>query len=246
MTHIFKPGDRAYCLPKNTWIELENNPDEDSDSAYPLASEGGKMLFTRDGRPHWSDKWAALLPLNPYDPADPLNPQEWRKEKEVRIQTLCPSCGRNTLFIDPFGLLTCSGVGCKDPTSINGPGLLTKDFLQRWPFMLNGRPVKIGDKLVWKVPGNPIIQVKSLKLESSIDSFSVYESGADCYFPSDEFCWPDELPVKKKVAKWAYPICGIPGIITVGFTEEMTLGEARKAYGSGVQMIPGTEREVEP
>ena len=33
MTHIFKPGDRAYCLPKNTWIELENNPDEDSDSA---------------------------------------------------------------------------------------------------------------------------------------------------------------------------------------------------------------------
>ena len=58
------------------------------------------------------------------------------------------------------------------------------------------------------------------------------------------FCWPDEIPAKKKVAKWAYPI-GINGKTTVGFTEEMTQEEARKDYGLGAQMIPGTEREVE-
>ena len=190
MTHIFKPGDRAYCLHKNTWIELENNPDEDSDSAYPLASEGGKMLFTRDGRPHWSDKWAALLPINPYDLADPSNPPEFR-----------------------------------------------------YPFMLNGRPVKIGDRLIRKLTNEEII-VQSLVLDYIGPAIIWSTRVGDWTLHSEYFCWPDELPVKKKVAKWAFIAVGKNDNF-VGFTEEMTEEEARKLYGSKVQMIPGTEREVE-
>ena len=190
MTHVFNPGDLAYSLIKNKWVQLSknNNP---SIFNLSLRDEDSDNLYMDDGKVRLYDH-PILLPLNPYDPTDPNNPPEFR-----------------------------------------------------YPFMLNGRPVRIGDELVLKALGNPIYQIKSLKLVSSTPSFSVYESGADCYFPSDEFCWPDELPKKKKVAKWAYPFLGMPGAITVGFTEEMTEEEAIKSYGSSVQMIPGTEREVD-
>ena len=57
--------------------------------------------------------------------------------------------------------------------------------------------------------------------------------------------FPDELPIKKKVAKWAYPVIGMPGAIRIEFTDEMTQEEAEEKFGSFIQMIPGTEREVE-
>ena len=190
MAHIFKPGDKAYWIGAG-WRELIENHEGDS-SIYPLRSKDSIITFTSDGRRYARGGDIVLLPLNPYDPADPNNPPEFR-----------------------------------------------------YPFMLNGRPVRIGDKLACRPLGNPIVQVKSLKLGSFMDTFSVSEPGTDCYFPSDEFCWPDELPVKKKVAKWAYPTIGVSGRLTVYFTEEITEEEARKVCGSSVEMIPGTEREVE-
>ena len=50
---------------------------------------------------------------------------------------------------------------------------------------------------------------------------------------------------KKKVAKWAYPVIRMPGVIRIEFTDEMTQEEAEEKFGSFIQMIPGTEREVE-
>ena len=188
MAHIFKPGDKAYWLMEKRWIELLEGSNHPS---YPLEERSSHLSFTADGRGIVGEP-IVLLPLNPYDPADPNNPPEFR-----------------------------------------------------YPFMLNGRPVRIGDKLACRPLGNTIVQVKSLKLGSFMDTFSVSEPGTDCYFPSDEFCWPDELPVKKKVAKWAYPTIGVSGRLTVYFTEEITEEEARKVCGSSVEMIPGTEREVE-
>lgn len=44
------------------------------------------------------------------------------ESQEVRIRTRCPSCGHETLFISPSGHLTCSLIGCKDPTLINRIG----------------------------------------------------------------------------------------------------------------------------
>ena len=193
MTHIFKPGDRAYWLVKEKWIELVENTEKDS-YLYPLFNKDFYATFTAEGRRN-AKGGDSLLPLNPYDPCDPLNPPEF----------------------------------C-------------------YPFMLNGKPVKIGDKLVWKVAGNPIIQVKALKLAFPIDSFSVYEPGTDCYFSSDEFCWPDELPVKKKVADWVYTYMPICGEARVEFAKGLTAEEVIRlhgAFGVTIRMIPGTEREVE-
>lgn len=51
--------------------------------------------------------------------------------------------------------------------------------------------------------------------------------------------------VIKKIAKWAYPVIGMPGGVQIGFTDEITQEEAQKKFGSFLFMIPDTEREVE-
>lgn len=188
MTHIFKPGDRAYWLKKKEWVSLvekSNFPE----SAFSLKEKVSGMFFTKDGRVA-TYKEPELLPLNPYDPSDPNNPPEFR-----------------------------------------------------YPFMLKGRPVKVWDSLY--LPSfKETAKVVSLSIDGDrkfckVTGFSPME------FSKENFCWPDELPKKKKVAKWAYPTIGVSGRLTVYFTEEITEEEARKVCGSSVEMIPGTEREVE-
>ena len=112
----------------------------------------------------------------------------------------------------------------------------------RYPFMLNGRPVKIWDAL-YLLGFKETAKVVSLSIDGDrkfckVTGFSPME------FSEENFRWPNEPP-KKKVAKWAYPVIGMPGVIRIEFTDEMTKEEARKGYGTSVQMIPGTEREVE-
>ena len=194
MTHIFKPGNKAYWV-KNGWIDLIENPERDS-SLYPLRDKESRGTFTVEGQRHARGGDIVLLPINPYDPTDPLNPPEFRSE---------------------------------------------------WPFLLRGRRLEIGMEIFVETESG-IVPARIMTLQLSRSGVSVgarRPDGTSSVVWSPVILFPDELPVKKKVAKWAYPIIGIPGTITVGFTEEMTLGEARKAYGSGVQMIPGTEREVE-
>ena len=112
----------------------------------------------------------------------------------------------------------------------------------RYPFMLNGRPVFAGSEL-HHLGYRKTSVVTALFLEDGKQWCGLKNTSVGELSPKN-FCWPDEIPAKKKVAKWAYPI-GIKGITTVEFTEEMTKEEAVKIYGSGAQMIPGTEREVE-
>lgn len=189
MEHIFKPGDRAYSLRTLRWVELIENG-KGIKGFYPLKEKDSDETYMQDGRYDKMQGAPCLVPLNPYDPTDPLNPPEFR-----------------------------------------------------WPFMLNGRPVKVGDEL-HNIGFGKTSAVVTLYLEDDRQWCRMRDRSEGELSPK-YFCWPDELPTKKKVAKWVYPICGIPGTITVGFTEEMTEEEARKSYGSGVQMIPGTEREVE-
>ena len=113
----------------------------------------------------------------------------------------------------------------------------------RYPFMLNGRPVKIGDTLYL-----PDIRKSGRVLSLAIDGvrkFCTVRNSQPLELSDENFSWPDEVPSKKKVAKWAYPTIGVSGRLTVYFTEEITEEEARKVCGSSVEMIPGTEREVE-
>lgn len=124
-----------------------------------------------------------------------------------------------------------------DPTDPNNP----PEF--RYPFMLNGRPVFEGGEL-HNLGYGKTSAVTSLFLEDGKQWCGMKNTSVG-ELVAKNFCWPDELPTKKKVAKWAYLVVRIPGKDTVGFSEEMTEEEARKAYGSSVQMVPGTEREVE-
>ena len=203
MAHIFKPGDRAYWLMEKRWVELEKNPGDDEDGLYPLVSTEDKMFctedrfcFTEDGRPHERDKWPVLLPLNPYDPADPNNPPE---------------------------------------------------FWSEWSFLLRGRRLEIGMEILVQAESG-IVPARIMTLQLSRSGVSVgarHPDGTSSVVWSPVILFPDELPVKKKVAKWAYPTIGVSGRLTVYFTEEITEEEARKVCGSSVEMIPGTEREVE-
>lgn len=76
MTHIFKPGDRAYWM-GGGWIELAENTERDS-TIYPLLSKGSRATFTVEGRRYARGGHIVLLPINPYDPTDPNNPKEFR------------------------------------------------------------------------------------------------------------------------------------------------------------------------
>ena len=76
MTHIFKPGDRAYWRGEG-WIELVENLERDS-SLYPLRERASVATFTAEGRKYAKGGNIVLFPLNPYDPMDPNNPQEFR------------------------------------------------------------------------------------------------------------------------------------------------------------------------
>ena len=188
MAHIFKPGDRAYSLIKNKWVQLSENNNPSVFNLY-LRDEDSDNLYTDDGKVRLYDH-PILLPLNPYDPTDPLNPQEFR-----------------------------------------------------YPFMLNGKPVFAGSEL-HHLGYRKTSVVTALFLEDGKQWCGLKNTSVGELSPKN-FCWPDEIPAKKKVAKWAYPVIGMPGADTVGFTEEMTQEEARRAYGSSIRMIPGTEREVE-
>ena len=184
MTHIFKPGDKAYWVGVG-WVELFDNHDKE----YPLISNRFSATFTIHGQ-RSSSKDIILLPLNPYDPTDPLNPQEFR-----------------------------------------------------YPFMLNGKPVFAGSEL-HHLGYRKTSVVTALFLEDGKQWCGLKHTSVGELSPKN-FCWPDEIPAKKKVAKWAYPVIGMPGVIRIEFTDEMTQEEAQKKYGSFLFMIPGTEREVE-
>ena len=153
MTHIFKPGDRAYWFEERKWITLQENNDE----TYPIKCSTG--TFTLDGR--YVDKSAIdLLPLNPYDPCDPNNPPEFR-----------------------------------------------------YPFMLNGKPVFEGSEL-HHLGYRKTSVVTALFLEDDKQWCGLKNTSVGELSPKN-FCWPDEIPAKKKVAKWAYPVIGMPGADTV-------------------------------
>ena len=188
MKHIFKPGDRAYWLRTNQWVELVEASDY-KPKEFTIQTKDRGISFTAEGKNFLGDETVSLLPINPYDPIDPNNSPEFR-----------------------------------------------------YPFMLNGKPVFAGSEL-HHLGYRKTSVVTALFLDDSKQWCGLKHTSVGELSPKN-FCWPDEIPVRKKVAKWAYPI-GIKGITTVEFTEEMTEEEARKGYGTSVQMIPDTEREVE-
>ena len=195
MSHIFKPGDRAYSLRTLRWVDLVENRN-DIKALYPLKEKDSDETYMQDGRYDKMQGAPCLVPLNPYDPTDPLNPPEFKSD---------------------------------------------------WPFILRGRRLEVGMEIFVETE-SAIAPARIMTLQLSKSGISVgarHPEGTSSVVWSPVILFPDELPVKKKVAKWAYPTIGVSGRLTVYFTEEITEEEARKVCGSSVEMIPGTEREVE-
>ena len=119
-----------------------------------------------------------------------------------------------------------------DPTDPNNP----PEF--RYPFFLNGRPVRVGDEL------NVIGFIKPhTVIALSIESDKCLCSVTDCSpleLSYKYFSWPLE-PVKKKTTYlWAIPVFGIPGSVTVDF-KRMTQEEGEKVWGA--KIVPDSEKE---
>lgn len=183
MTHVFNPGDLAYSLIKNKWVQLSknNNP---SIFNLSLRDEDSDNLYMDDGKVRLYDH-PILLPLNPYDPTDPLNPPEFR-----------------------------------------------------YPFFLNGRPVRVGDEL------NVIGFIKPhTVIALSIESDKCLCSVTDCSpleLSYKYFSWPLEPFKKKTTYLWAIPVFGISGSMTVDF-KRMTQEEGERYWKA--KIVPDSEKE---
>ena len=127
-----------------------------------------------------------------------------------------------------------------DPCDPNNP----PEF--RYPFMLNGKPVFEGSEL-HHLGYRKTSVVTALFLEDGKQWCGLKNTSVGELSPKN-FCWPDELPVKKKVADWMCAVIKLSGEIELNYEKGMTEEDVKRVYGvygSHIQMIPGTEREVE-
>lgn len=189
MTHIFKPGDKAYWLRHSRWIYLIRNRNF-PESGYSLEDQETHTYFTLEGKLAECNT-PELLPLNPYNISDPNNPPEFRSD---------------------------------------------------WPFMLNGRKVKIGDELIIN---SKKLKVYHLLLDSENKPTASMENAVDVYYYLTHpfFRFPDELlPEKKTTYLWALPMyeAGLKELLSIRF-ERMTKEEAGKHWMA--EMVPGSEEE---
>ena len=119
-----------------------------------------------------------------------------------------------------------------DPTDPNNP----PEF--RYPFFLNGRPVRVGDELnvIGFIKPHTVIalSIESDKCLCSVTDYSPLE------LSYKYFSWPLE-PVKKKTTYlWAIPVFGISGSMTVDF-KRMTQEEGERYWKA--KIVPDSEQE---
>ncbi len=121
-----------------------------------------------------------------------------------------------------------------DPCDPNNP----PEF--RYPFMLNGRPVFVGNEL-HNLSYRKTSVVTALFLGDGKQWCGLKNTSVGELSPKN-FCWPDELPQKKTTYLWAIPIyeAGLKENMSIDF-KRMTKGEARKYWKA--EMVPGSEVE---
>lgn len=117
----------------------------------------------------------------------------------------------------------------------------------RWHFFLNGRPVDIGDELILK-HNQESLRLWVTSLIYGKDGPKVCGNPSFGYFllTPENFYWPDEVVVKKKVADWMCAVIKLSGEIELNHEKGMTEEDVKRVYGvygSHIQMVPGTERD---
>ena len=108
-----------------------------------------------------------------------------------------------------------------------------------YPFMLEGKPVSVGVYLdYWTIHNE--------KRTGKVESLILSEVGPTATFLNNDYpyrvalhrcAWPLPEPPKR----WVYLIAGMPGLMSIGFTEPMPESEAREKYGQ-VWEVPEGEK----
>ena len=171
--------------------------------------------------------------FKPGDRAYWVEERKWITLQENNDATYPIKCSTGTFTLDgryvDKSAIALLPLNPYDPCDPNNP----PEF--RYPFFLNGRPVRVGDEL------NVIGFIKPhTVIALSIESDKCLCSVTDCSpleLSYKYFSWPLE-PVKKKTTYlWAIPVAGMPGEITIEF-KRMTAQEAEKYW-----KVPGSEQE---
>ena len=119
-----------------------------------------------------------------------------------------------------------------------------------WPFLLRGRRLEIGMEILVETESG-IVPARIMTLQLSRSGVSVgarHTDGTSSVVWSPVIIFPDELPVKKKVADWVYTYMPNWGETRVEFAKGLTEEEINRLHGASgvtIRMIPDTEREVE-
>ena len=131
-------------------------------------------------------------------------------------------------FEEDYFTFTTEGAWCgsENPSLFPYPVKVVPEDIPDYPFILDGKPFMIGTFLAYEVDN----QLKRGK----VDTIYINKSGIRILFNNEgllinlEKCsWPS--PNIKKI--WAYLIAGMPGPMSIGFTEPMPESEAREKYG---------------
>ena len=184
--------------------------------------------------------------FKPGDRAYWVEERKWITLKENNDATYPIKCSTGTFTLDgryvDKSAIALLPLNPYDPTDPNNP----PEF--RYPFMLNGRPVKIGDEVIYKRNGEPVDgQVYGLGISEGRPWAVIHYnscSSATLGFDSGHLCWPDEVPKKKTTYLWAIPMyeAGLKENMSIGF-KRMTKEEAEKYWKA--EIVPGSEEESE-
>ena len=133
-----------------------------------------------------------------------------------------------------------------DPSDPNNPPGLRSE----WPFLLRGRRLEIGMEIFVNTESG-IVPARIHSLEMTDSGFSAgvkHLDGTSSVVWSPVILFPDELPIKKKVADWMCAVVKFSGEVKLYYAKGMTEEDVKRiygVYGSIIQMVPGTEREIE-
>ena len=125
--------------------------------------------------------------------------------------------------------------GWKKPSLFPYPVKVVPEYIPDYPFMLDGKPVKVGDK-VQDFDGS-IKRVSALYWNGGEPAAELIGL-VGMYRLFSGLKWPS---APEPLKRWAYLIAGMPGPMSIGFTDPMPESEAREKYGQ-VWEVPEGEK----
>ena len=139
-------------------------------------------------------------------------------------------------FKENFSTFTAEGVWDDEgPSLFPYPVKVVPEDIPDYPFILDGKPVKVGDK-VQDFDGS-IKRIRALYWDG-VEPAAELMGLLGIYRLFSGLKWPS---APEPLKRWAYLIAGMPGPMSIGFTEPMPESEAREKYGQ-VWEVPEGEK----